>query len=286
MFSFRKLAVVALLTATWITNLSLNGQTAETAPTDDVEAAIRSAVEAFNAADAGAYVASFTEEGLLEGGIRPITNFSSVEEAIAVIPQFIGMVQLELLGVEVQFVASTNAVADIRLRYRMLVEESRHELRLVDGNWLLHKARLLSPEIPAGVTPVPLLLNDCEVTFGRSLAASGNIAFQAFTSGTHIQQLNFARLNTDAPLAELLRSPQRPQGLEDLFFTVLEPNERLNLVLAEPLAQGRYAFICFVPAPGGPPLIIEGAEFTVGGPAALTIRPPATGDGGIVPRFP
>jgi hypothetical protein len=261
--------------------LSLNSAPAETAPTDDVEAAIRDAVEAFNAADAEAYLASFTEEGLLEGGVRPITNFSSLEEARAAIPQFVGMVQLELLDVDIQFVVGSMAVADIRLRYRMLIEESRHELRLVNGEWLLDKARLLSPEIPAGVTPVPVLLNDCEITFDKGLAASGNIAFQAFTSGSYIQQLNFARLYTDAPLADLLQSRQRPPGLEDLFLTVLDPGERVNLVMTEQLELGRYAFICFVPTPGGPPLIIKGAEFTITGSVA-PISPPSTGDGGIV----
>jgi hypothetical protein len=59
------------------------------------------------------------------------------------------------------------------------------------------------------------------------------------------------------------------------------------VVLTEALGPGRYAMVCFIPAPDGVPHALKGmvSEFTVGGTttAGGAIRPPSTGSGGLLP---
>ena len=92
------------------------------------------------------------------------------------------------------------------------------------------------------------------------------------------------RVTSNASLLDLLATDEdEPEGLEFLAVAEAEPGASNVVIPPGPLDAGRFAVVCFLPAPDGTPHAILGmvSGFNVGSRAS-TISPPNTGDGGLL----
>jgi hypothetical protein len=161
-----------------------------------------------------------------------------------------------------------------------------------DWAWRIGPSTPASRPIPAGVTPVALNLQEYAFNYDKRAVTSGNVAFQITNNGAEHHEVVLLKLDTDKAITDVVNaflqneSDDLPAGIEFLTFGgEFAPREQSNLILSEPLAAGRYAFVCFLPSPDGVPHAALGmaSDFTVGAGGG-TIAPPNTGDAGLVAR--
>ena len=128
--------------------------------------------------------------------------------------------------------------------------------------------------VPAGTTLVHVDAN--EFAFGVDTSAiTGIVAFEFSNVGKQHHELGLARIQADANIDDLLKlaaaSPDGapPEGVEFIAGTDADPGDTTNIVLAEPLAPGRYIMVCLVPdeteGETGTPHALKGMvkEFTI-----------------------
>jgi hypothetical protein len=267
-----------------------SSNTAQAAPEDDVRATMQAAIAAWNSENVEAFLNQFTDEGLME-------EFEATRaELRQFLPEFIGSQKITLISITDVLVTSFNASANVELAFGKVIERAKRFFvyNPEDNKWRISGAIQRTVPIPAGVTPVPVALQEFAFVYDKSLTASGNIAFQASNIGAAPHELQIAKLNTNRPLVDLINEGGEgpPEGVEDIGGLFFEPGESGNLVFTQPLAPGRYAMVCFVETPQGVPHAALGmfSEFTVGPAAAATpappgtgtIAPPRTGDAGLV----
>jgi hypothetical protein len=243
--------------------------TAEAADGDaaDVEQTIRDAIAAWNAKDVNELVTHFTDAGL-------ISSFSEDteqprEEIIAGLGEFIGTETIEVRELTAD-VSGATATADVTWTFGRALE--RVAFGLVDeaGTWKINSEEQQAVEIPAGVTPVNVDLNEFAFAFISSDVTGETLAFQANNVGEQQHELGLAKIPADADIQTLLTTEEDVPGFEFLGGVgPIEPGEDAAIVLVEPLEPGRYAMVCFLPdtaeGPDGTPHALKGmvAEFTL-----------------------
>jgi hypothetical protein len=231
-----------------------------------------------------AFLNFFTDAGLQ-------SNFEATRaELIALGPAFFeeGPPGQELSYRNLTLVQSTanTAVTDMDLIFGKVVDRERDFWVLEGGVWKIDRTDDLPEIIPAGVTTVDMRLQEFAFVYDRSQVSSGRFAFSVRNVGEQFHEIGLAKLNTNAPLLQLIQNEDL-EGVEPLGAAFYEPGDTGSFVLSEPLSAGRYALVCFIPDEADDiPHALKGmfSEFTVGGAATGgTVRPPSTGDGGLLP---
>ena len=137
--------------------------------------------------------------------------------------------------------------------------------------WMLDGFSPISPEIPAGVTPIDLQLNEFAFGFNRSSIENGNIAFAAENIGEQNHEVIVAKLDEGVVLDDAIQfeGDGDPPGVTTITVAAgITPGSQFNVVFDEPLEPGRYALVCFFPDTDDPeetPHALKGmtAEFEV-----------------------
>jgi hypothetical protein len=282
MFGAMVLAGLALAVGT----LTSSQGRVQAAPEDDIEATVQALVDAWNAGDAAAIVALFTEEGLADTFEieDPAQAVASVSQTIEDFGPLAGATVTDI------FVTSGNATGIVDLQFEFgfsLYEEWK--FYFLDGGWKIGPGELASRPVPEGVATVPMALSEYAFTFDKTATSSGNFAFTVANVGQEEHELLLFKLDTNDALLDVatafLEAEEFPPYAE--FVTLggfYKPGEGNTVVFEGGLDPGRYGLICFFPAPDGTPHLALGMvnDFTVAGAGGITA--PSTGDGGLLPE--
>jgi hypothetical protein len=248
-----------------------DGENSGDGDTAAVEQAINDVFAAWNAEDADAFTALFTDEGILdlfgEEG-------QTADEVRADLANFVGADPIETQEFNGTAVDGENATSDVQYTVGASVQRSEFALITVDGAWLINGEDVLQPEAAEGTDVIDVQMN--EFAFGAAIDTldDGDIAFNAENVGEQEHEIAVVRIESDISMDDLLdqfmaSEEGEVEGVEFMGQTSAMPGETSMLVFAEPLASGRYALVCFFPdtAEGedGTPHAMHGMtkEFTV-----------------------
>lgn len=236
--------------------------------------------DADDGADAAAEITAFyadlvgawNAEGFVAGWTPAAFAAEFGPDGAEFLPQFIGDPPITLRGVENIVVDGAEATAELEIAFGLIVERSRDALEQAGGRWRIAGSDDVLAPIPDDVTAVDLLLFDFAFGFDAAAIGDGNIAFAVENMGTQEHEVGLARVPADFAIADLLEAdPEGPPPAGVEFLGALDsvtPGVSTNLVLAEPLAAGRYLMVCFLEDVNDPertPHAFKGmhAEFTV-----------------------
>ena len=249
----------------------------------DVEAAIAELAVTFNAGDAEAFAALFSDQGIIEFIGDP--EVTTPEEAIALLPEVgLGESVVEIVEIRELEVTGDTAVAVVLLSIdEAFLTVDRLEFTLTGGQWLItgyesgvEPAPL--PEIPEGYETIPVGLDEYDFIVDTGLVDAGDlIAFHATNIGEEPHEIVFLRIPAGIDLEEALEGEEG----EFLAFTLAEPGAQGIAIVEDAITPGRYVMICFVETAEGVPHYTLGMleDFTVQAPAtptATATTPPPT----------
>jgi uncharacterized protein (TIGR02246 family) len=228
----------------------------------EVEAAVRAAIQAWNDGDAEAFLAFFTDDGIMS-----LTGFprAEVEEFLA---EGIGDPQIEIqeLSVDADDETATAELTTIEGAFQL-----RQEVTLImdeEGVWKGDAFEPLQQDVPEGTDAVDVSTVEYSFEFDESEITSGNLAFNVSNIGGETHEMLLVGVPEDLDVEEALQSEEEPEGIEDVgFIGPWPPGVDLTAILVDELQPGRYVMLCFVPAADGEPHALKGmwAEFTIGG---------------------
>jgi hypothetical protein len=273
--------------------LSLGGGNAQAAPEDDIEAMLQAVREAWNEEDIETFVSYWTPEGLADqfayGDEDPVEFIEGDRAETGPIAS---------ISVTDLFVTSGNATGIVEIHFEVgFVLYEEWKFYFLDGGWKIGPGEPAYRPIPPGVPAVDLTLQEYAFGYNEAAlqAADGNFAFRVYNAGEEEHEVVIFANNTGDAILDVLAATgedeEFPPGVELVTFGgFFEPGGTGTVVLDQPLSSGKYALVCFLPAPDGTPHAFLGmvSEFTTGsGPAAPGgggggITPPSTGDGGLL----
>jgi hypothetical protein len=249
-------------------------------PDAAIKASVDATAAAYNRKDISAFLNGFTTAGALNE-----FEASTIDEVRANLADQIGEPPITKVVVSnVRSTGATTATATVDLTIGAVVERHLYSFLLVGGVWKIDGGTIVDAPIGAGTTVVPVSLKEFNFSFDKSATASGNIAFQGTNNGQQFHEMAIAKIPANANLQELLADEEAP-GVEMVGVVFMAPGDSASMVFSQPLAAGRYAMVCFVPdeATGTPHAFLGMAtDFTVGSAGGGAVRPPSTGDGGLI----
>jgi hypothetical protein len=283
-------AVLAGL-ATVISSLALLGNGNKAVAQDSgleagVTATVRAAVDAYNRRDFGAFISYWTDKGFMEE-----IEFTKAEAATD--EEFFGD-QIVLRAVRDITATSTGATAIVELEFGLGVEANKFTFILVDGRWRIDGSTAASAAIPPGTNLVDMKLQEYAFVYDKNAVVGGNIAFKAQNVGREDHEIVVVKVDASLAAADFLETIMSegegeeeggPPPFEDFgFLGVFKPGDSGTAAFSRTLGAGKYFLVCFLEAPDGLPHIAKGmiSEFTVGPGTGGAIRPPSTGDAGLI----
>lgn len=227
----------------------------------EVEAAIQAASDAWNAGDAEAFLAAFTDNGIqaIFDSTREQLQQDFGEELPGEPPFGLG----EFSNTQVD---GDTATTEVGAFFGGLGNTTRISLVREADQWLIDGEEFITGDVPEGATAVDLALSEFAFNFEASEITSGNFAFNVENIGAEQHDIAFARVPEDLDLEQAVRSEDEPPGLEDEGYVgPFEPGTETTVLFPGPLEPGRYAMVCFVEAADGEPHALKGmiAEFTI-----------------------
>jgi hypothetical protein len=243
-----------------------------------IEASLQRTVDAWNDADVDTFLAGFTDEG-----IAADFDGASREEAMMFLPEFIGQPPISLESFTILELGAETAEVDILLAFGAVLDLGRHEL-IREGLWKIGDGETLAVEIPDDVNAVELELGEYFFDYDMDDVADGNFAFEVENGGEQFHEVVLVSIEEGIDFEEALQSEEGPpEGIEPVAQAFFAPGEGGTMVFTEPLENGRYGMVCFVPdAETEVPHAFLGMfsefEVTDGGG---TVTPPSTGDAGL-----
>jgi hypothetical protein len=210
---------------------------------------VSAAFASWTASDANAFIAAFTDAGLLdlfgEEG-------QTADEVKTDLPNYIGSEPISNEEFVETSVDGDNATVEVQYAVGSTMEKSEFALVQADGAWKVDGEEVLVPDVPEGTTLVHVDLNEFAFGFNRNDIGDGNVAFEASNVGEQTHELALVQLSGDITVEQtveqfLASETGEVPGVTFIGQTEAEPGETSNLVLVEPLEPGRYAFICLFP---------------------------------------
>lgn len=248
-------------------NTPVAGETASDGDGDEAaaEKAVRDAIAAWNAQDVNGLVAVFTDAGLVSAfGEGSETR----EEIVAGLPEFIGDPPLTVREIDIE-VSGEEATAETLWEAGRALENIRFGLVEDAGAWKIDSQDDLAVELPDGVEPVTLQMNEFAFALIATDVTAQTIAFAAENVGEQEHEIALAKIPADADVQELLMTEEDVPGFEFIGGAgPAEPGDTINLVLTSGLEPGRYLMVCFLPDTDDPeetPHAFKGmtSEFTI-----------------------
>jgi len=227
----------------------------------EIEAAVRAITEAWNGKDVEGLLALVSDNFIAEE-FDGATREAAREE----LAQFIGEPPEEIIEISGIEVTGDTATAIREAKEGQQLTRERGTFVREGDEWKLDSVEDLGAEIPEGTTAVDLSLREYEFDFDEAAITSGDVAFNVTNDGGEQHVVFISKVPEDLDIEQALQSDEEPEGVEDVGGTdVLDPGDETTLVLAEPLAAGRYVMLCFVEAADGEPHALKGmwAEFTI-----------------------
>ncbi len=151
----------------------------------NAEAAIRSAIDKWNAKDAEGFVGLFTDKGVSElAGTQG--QGAAPADLRAQIKSFVGESPIDLKSINVTKASGASASADVITDQNGIVEGDRFTVtKEAGGTWKVagYDGYAISPAIPSGYTTVELQTSEFAFGFDREAVTSGKIAFNVENPG-------------------------------------------------------------------------------------------------------
>jgi hypothetical protein len=232
--------------------------TAESLGADEqaVQEVIRADIRYENAKDIDAFLAQWTDKGLesYDQGTR---------EEILAGEHHIGE---DTLG-DPDFVETTvtgdTATATLDAGVGVGVFRVKFSLIREAGKWLLDGFEFIgSPPPGPGETVLDVKAVDYGYDFDASDTASGQFAIKFENTGKEAHEITLFRIPDDAAVGDAktalegidggeLDPATVPNGYEVVgHLTYAEPGQSVDFKFAEPLEEGHYAFVCYIPEGG------------------------------------
>jgi hypothetical protein len=215
---------------------------------------VRRSIEAENGGDARAFLTLWTDDGLrsYDAGSR-----RDIESGKAPL----GTEKTEVRAFPSTTVKGSKAEAVVDGRVEAGLYRMRFDLVRKAGNWLLDGFRFLGPTPPAAGQPVVAVK---AVEYGydvdRAALAAGDVAIEFSNAGVEQHEISLVTLPAGTTVAETVLalrsvnsadSPGLPPGIGMVgHLAYNQPGQTMTYTLADKLAPGRYAFVCFLPVGG------------------------------------
>lgn len=240
------------------------GEPTATEAMDEDEAGARRAMEAavaaWNAGDVDAFLASFTDMGVMSSFDAPR------EQAEVFLADFIGDPPITLGDVTVDVMEGTATVEATEFAFGIVIEPTRFTLVQEGDLWLVDAEEDLPATVPEGATGVDMALADYAFEFAPEDIVDGNIAFNVSNVGQEPHELALVRIPVDFDLESVLESPEPPPEVEILAVAgPWDPGTETVAAFTEALSAGRYGLLCFIETADGVPHAALGMldEFTI-----------------------
>jgi hypothetical protein len=218
---------------------------AAVAGAEEVQAALQSAMDAWNRGDAEGFLDHISDDGLQS--IFETTR----EEAAQQFADFIGQEQISNARFSDIQVTGDTASAEVHWTFGNALERLRFSLVREAGAWKIDAEERLPVPIPDGVTAVDVEMQEFAFVYDPADITSGNVAFNVTNTGEQPHEIALARIPEGLAVDELLGIEDQDQltemGVEFLGGAFFGPGEHGNLVFARALEPGRYVMVCFVP---------------------------------------
>ncbi len=137
------------------------------------------------------------------------------------------------------------------------------------GVWKVDGYGRFAAAPPPGRITLSVSMKEFGFDFDASMIKDGNISFKLKDEGQQRHEVILDRIPQDLDLEEAIKGGKPPVGAEPIaFLGVAKPREVKRMVFGDPLAPGRYVFLCFMPDADDPahtPHALKGmyAEFTI-----------------------
>ena len=219
-----------------------------------VEDTVRRSIEAENAGDTSTFLSLWTDNGLRSYDAGTRDELLSGQATL-------GREHTELRGFGDTLVKRDQAVTTIDGRVELGLYRSRFDLVRRQGRWLVDGFRFLGPTPPAAGARV-VEVTAVEYGYGVDAAAlaAGDFAIRFVNTGKEQHEISVVSLPSDATMATAVLALGGANGLDPATlpagYTALghlayaQPGESTTYTLAQPLAPGRYALVCFLPVGG------------------------------------
>jgi hypothetical protein len=219
-----------------------------------VEATVRRSIQAENAGDVRTFLSLWTDKGLRSYDAGSREDIESGRSPL-------GVDETDVRRFDSVKVDGDEAQAIVDTRVELGLYRSRFDLVRRDGGWRLDGFRFLGPApAPAGTKVVPVKAVEYGYDVDRTALAGGDVAIQFVNAGQEQHEVSILSLPPDVTVAEILLALGGQRGRD---FTELPQGYRMlghlaygsagqtgTYALAEKLAPGRYAFVCFLPVGG------------------------------------
>jgi len=250
-------------------------------PGGAAEAATRATVKAWNDKSVPGFLAGWTDNGLLD---EFDASRADLEKEL---PMFIGDPPIAVRSITQVTQSGNNASALVELGFGNVIQLSQVGFVQQGGVWKLDSFVDRPVPIPASATAVDLSLQEYAFVYDKASITSGNLAFRVKNIGRENHEVALAKIPANVDLLELLQMEDEDiPGFEFIGQAEFDSGQESTLVFTGPLAAGRYAMVCFFESPQGVPHAFLGmvSEFNIGpaGGGAGAVRPPSTGDGGLL----
>lgn len=213
-----------------------------------VEQAVLDAVTAYNAGDADAFFAAFTDKGFAQLAEVPVEDVAEAKEEFK---EFIGEEPLENPEVRDTEVDGEAATAVLRGESAGVIEVDTLSLIKEGETWKVDGIELYgeSPDIPDGYAKVAIAAQEFAFGVDTDKIKGGKMAFEVENVGEQMHEVVLVSLAEGLDLQEALmsESEEEPEWIEFIARVQVDPGDAYNMVLLEDLAPARYAFVCFFP---------------------------------------
>lgn len=222
---------------------------------------IEGAAAAWNAGDVDAFLAFFTDAGVMSSFDAPR------EAAMEFLTDFIGDPPITvgtLTNISISGDAATADAADFA--FGKVIDANTFSFAREGDSWLIDNEEDLAVEPPEGTTVVDVSLLEYQFSFDPAEITNGNIAFAASNIGGEDHEIAIVEVAPDAVIEEVIA--------DEAFFETANivgvggpwpPGTETNVVFTEEFAPGRYAMLCFIENSEGTPHAFLGMvdEFTI-----------------------
>ena len=236
-----------------------------------VETAMRNVTDNWNANDKDAFLAGFTDAGLVsifgEDG-------QTVDQVKADLEFFFGSSPITNATIANTKVSGSSATTESQFAIFGAYQKNTEHFVKVGDAWKIDSETALLVDVPEGVKIVRVDVIEFAFGVDTSAIADGNVAFELSNVGKQHHEMVITSIPADANIDDLIQqfadSPDRDvPGVVFVGQTEAAPGATSNLVFTEPLAPGRYVMVCFVPdeteGENGTPHALKGMfkEFTI-----------------------
>jgi hypothetical protein len=213
-------------------------------PEADVEAAVRSFIDSWNAGNVADLLALFTDQGVEQ------TFQATRAEAEAALGEFIGSPQATLGEiVNTVVTADDTATAEVTFFFGKGGAPQQVSLVLQGADWKIDGLQYITGEVPSGATAVDISLQEFAFVYEKSGITGGNVAFNVTNTGQQPHEMILFTIPADADVQEILQSEEEEiPGVEEVAAVgPFAPGTETTAVFDGELASGRYLLACFLP---------------------------------------